>query len=84
MAIHTKKLPFAETEAGIAARATLEALLANTEHTTESGYHVNDELHPGNSISFVEKHMEYLSTHTAVNPDYYLSNLRLMTGGRKR
>jgi hypothetical protein len=84
MATSTKKVPFMESEAGIAARAFLEALLANTAHTTESGYHVNEELHPNNSIGFVEKHMEYLSTHSSVNPDYYLSNLRLMTGSRKR
>jgi hypothetical protein len=84
MSISTKKVPFAESEIGIAAKATLEALLENTAHTTESGYHVNEELHPNNSIGFVEKHMEYLATHAAVNPSYYLSNLRLMTGSRKR
>ena len=84
MATTTKKVPFIESEAGIAARATLEALLANVNHTTESGYHVNEELHPDNKISFVEKHMEYLSTHPNVNPSYYLSNLRLMTSARKR
>jgi hypothetical protein len=84
MATTTKKVPCAESEAGLAARVTLEALFDNEAHTTESGYHVNEELHPNNSIGFVEKHMEYLSTHAAVNPSYYLSNLRLMTGKRKR
>jgi hypothetical protein len=84
MSTSTKKVPFAESEAGVAALATLQALFANTAHTTESGYHVNEELHPNNSIGFVEKHMEYLSTHSSINPDYYLSNLRLMTGSRKR
>lgn len=84
MAAATKKVPFAESEAGIVAQATLEALLANANHTTNSGYHVNEELHPDNKIGFVDKHMEYLSTHPNVNPSYYLSNLRLMTSSRKR
>lgn len=84
MATTTRKVPFAESETGIEARATLEALLANVNHTTESGYHVNEALHPDNKIGFVDKHMEYLSTHPNVNPSYYLSNLRLMTSSRQR
>jgi hypothetical protein len=30
-------------------------------------------------IQFDEKHMNYLSSHLAVNPDQYMSNLKLIT-----
>jgi len=81
MAVSQKAL-FADTEAGLLIRAKLEAMFADSTYTTESGYHVNIDLHPENKIGFVDKHMDYLNTHKGVNPDYYLSNLRLMTRRR--
>lgn len=45
---------------------------------TNSAYRANGELWPGNRISFVQTHLVYLKGHPAVNPNHYLSNLRLM------
>jgi hypothetical protein len=83
MSAPTRKVPFADSEVGIATRLTLERLEADEAYNTVSGYHVNELLYPNNSIPFIDKHMEYLSTHAAVNPTYYLSNLRLMTRRKK-
>ena len=45
---------------------------------TVSAYRANSELWPGNRISFIQAHLNYIKAHPAVNPRHYLSNLRLM------
>ncbi|MBI1857165.1 hypothetical protein HYS01_02735 [Candidatus Saccharibacteria bacterium] len=45
---------------------------------TESAYRANAVLWPDNLISFIENHAMYLRVHPKVNPEHYLSNLRLM------
>lgn len=79
MSRHDKKIPFPESEVGIQTRLELQKLLQDTNYTTSSEYNSNESLYPDNVISFVEKHMQYLSRHPAVNPTYYMANLRLMT-----
>lgn len=57
----------------------LEKMVANPGFSTESSYSANVEAYPDHLIPFVAKHMAYLHTHPKVNPDQYLSNLRMMT-----
>ncbi len=38
----------------------------------------DNPLHSSHQITFVEKHLHYLTTHPKVNPEFYLSNLRTM------
>jgi len=45
---------------------------------TESAYRANSEMWPGNRISFFDNHMAYIKAHPALNPQHYLSNLKLM------
>lgn len=58
--------------------AVLESMEADGSMLTAAAYRANTEKWPTNSISFVETHISYLKTHPAVNPSYYLSNLKLM------
>ncbi len=79
MSSYKKKPNLFETEEGLEVQESLKAMAKNKMYNTESSYSANSELYPDNLIPFVAKHMEYLRTHPATDPQHYLSNLRLMT-----
>ncbi len=56
----------------------LQAMETDKSLVTKSAYRANGEQWPGNRISFVQSHLVYLKSHPAVNPQHYLSNLKLM------
>lgn len=60
-------------------RETLEAMMDDPEFNTTSLY----SSAAGEKQLFVDKHLRYLSLHTNLNADHYLSNLRLMTRIRR-
>lgn len=74
-----KRVNFFESEEGRKARQTLLNMVENGQYHTASSYSANAATYPDHVISFVDKHMKYLSEHRAVNIDHYLSNLRLRT-----
>ena len=82
MATHKKRPPFFETEEGLEVERLLIAMVADPVYNTGTSYSTNTEAYPDNQIPFVNKHMEYLRTHPAINPSHYIANLRLIT--RKR
>ena len=57
----------------------LHAMELDKAYKTEDSYSANLTLHPNNRISFREKHLAYLKNHPQLNPEHYLSNLRLTT-----
>lgn len=63
--------------------AEIESLLAQIEKdatfNTGPSYSANGDKYPDHSIPFVDKHMNYLRTHPSIDPQQYISNLRLMT-----
>ncbi len=65
----------------------VQQLLSDMEHDssykTEPSYSANIILHPDHKITFREKHMAYLKNHPQLNPEHYLSNLRLTTRIRR-
>lgn len=79
MASTSKRSNFATSEVGIVALNTLHEMAANANFKTADGYSANSELYPDNVIPFVDKHMQYLQNHPAVNIEHYLANLKLMT-----
>lgn len=79
MAAYQRKAAFSQTEAGTQALEALHAMCNKANYNTPSSYCSNSEAYPENQRSFVDKHMDYLSTHPDVNPNHYISNLRLMT-----
>lgn len=58
---------------------TLLGMVKDARYNTVASYSTNSTLYPDNLIPFVEKHMNYLSTHPSTDPQHYLANLRLMT-----
>lgn len=56
-------------------RSVLRGMMKSREFNTTSTYSPTSE----GPLSFEDKHMQYLSQHTAMNPNHYLSNLRLIT-----
>lgn len=56
-------------------RKELQAMFENPNYCTESSYSPSSE----DPVSFVNKHLRYLSMHQKINHQQYLSNLRLMT-----
>lgn len=59
-------------------REVLEAMQNDPTMITDSAYSPDTEKWPDNRIPFVEIHMAYLKSHKHVDPEHYLSNLRLM------
>ncbi len=84
MSSFKKKINFFESEEGKKTKQALVKMASDNGYTTESSYNANELLYPGNDMTFVEKHMHYLSVHQKVNPEQYLSNLRLMTRVRHK
>ena len=66
---------YLKTDTAKNVRKELEAMFANPMYSTESSYSPSSE----DRVTFVNKHMHYLSMHQKINPEHYLSNLRLMT-----
>ena len=64
---------------GESAQTILESMVADAAYNTEPTYSANTTLYPDHLIPFVDKHMQYLSQHPAVQIDHYISNLRLIT-----
>lgn len=79
MSMQNKRPNFPETPEGIEAKQTLEAMAADPSYNTESSYSANATTYPDNTMSFVDKHMDYMRSHPAMSPKHYISNLRLMT-----
>lgn len=58
--------------------SALQAMESDPKLVTTSAYRANTVVWPDNRISFVDNHLAYLRSHPGVNPQHYLSNLRLM------
>jgi hypothetical protein len=74
-----KRVDFLSSEEGIESRRALQHMVADATYNTDPTYSSNTKLHPNNLISFVDKHMDYLCSHPAIDPQHYLSNLRLIS-----
>jgi hypothetical protein len=66
---------FLDSEEAAQIRSALEKMVFDPLFNTKAQYTAGTN----NSWTFVEKHMQYLSEHPKLNPQHYLSNLRLMT-----
>jgi hypothetical protein len=73
------KRQFLASEDAIMVRRELEAMVQNPLYHTTSFYTPSQE----ENMSFVDKHMAYLSDHPKLNVHEYLSNLRLKTKHRR-
>ncbi|MDB5162898.1 MAG: hypothetical protein JWN28_505 [Candidatus Saccharibacteria bacterium] len=67
---------FLTSAEGIAAHADLEAMEKDKGYKTVSTYSPASE---NGVLLFIDRHMNYLSSHASVNASQYISNLRLVT-----
>lgn len=82
MANVKKRVNFFESETGVQVEHTLKQMLDDGTYNTVSSYSADSNLYPDNLIPFVDKHMHYLNTHPNIDPQHYISNLRLLTRRR--
>lgn len=68
-----------DTAEGIQLEEMLRRMEASEEYYTVESYSANTNLYANNRISFTEKHKTYIYTHSSVDPEKYMANLRLMT-----
>ena len=57
----------------------LKKLEKDPQYNTKSRYHSDVERYPNNLITFAQSHIEHLKKFPNINPDQYISNLKLMT-----
>jgi hypothetical protein len=79
MSAQSNNTAFMLSDAGVALKQTLLDMVTDSLYITKPGYTPNSDQYPDNIIPFVDKHLEYLRTHPATDPQHYISNLRLMT-----
>jgi hypothetical protein len=75
MAITLRTQRFLESQQADIIREQLNEMMADPAYNTQPRY---SAVLNGDML-FVDKHMNYLSSHLAVDPDQYLSNLKLIT-----
>lgn len=83
MASNNKKPDFITSEEGIRATAVLNSMVLDGAYITEPSFSADSEKYTDNLIPFIDKHLAYLRSHPATNPEHYLSNLKLMTRIRR-
>lgn len=74
-----KRSDFLTSEEGREIKQKFQQMAASNSYNTTSSYNANSTLYPGNQISFVDKHMNYLINHPKVEPQKYLANIQLMS-----
>ena len=79
MSNYKNNTSFANSEEIAEVIESLEQMVQDDTYNTQSSFSANTEQYPDNLIPFVDKHVNYLMSHKGVNPQQYLSNLRLMT-----
>lgn len=73
--ITNKQKEFLDSEAGSNARRELKKMDGDPMYNTRSKFTPLQN----QALSFVDRHMKYLSEHPKLDPKHYLANIRLMT-----
>jgi hypothetical protein len=82
MPTYKKKSSFGSDTEMAEVRLALENMVKDNLYNTAAGFSPNTALYPDNIKPFIDKHMDYLLSHKGLNPQQYISNLRLMTKAR--
>lgn len=75
MALSAKIKEFLDSPQATEIREELTRMMQDPVYNTEPKYSAIAK----GSVPFVDKHINYLSVHRNINPNQYLSNLRLIT-----
>jgi hypothetical protein len=82
MQISKSVINFINSQIGVDARQQLTVMVNDPIYNTPATYTPNQTLYSDNLLPFVDKHINYLSTHQNVDVQTYVANLRLMTRSR--
>jgi hypothetical protein len=82
MASQKTRNGFPDTEEGIEVKQLLRQMTGNSTYNTSPSYSTDSARYPDNLIPFVDKHMNYLINHPALEPAKYLANIKLITRRR--
>ena len=74
-AINTRTKIFFESEQGKTLRDELTKMAKSKNYNTNTMYSTYDP----NGMSFIDKHMKYMSQYPTLNYNQYVSNLKVMT-----
>jgi hypothetical protein len=77
-----KRSTFFDSEEAKDIRQALQTMLVSDQYNTASSYTTDRSQYPDNLMPFIDKHMNYLCAHPAVDATIYLANIRLMTRDR--
>lgn len=73
------KRTFLASDDAVVITKELQDMVENPMYNTRSFYTPTQD----ENLSFIDKHIKYLSEHPKLKPSEYLANLRLMTKARK-
>jgi hypothetical protein len=79
MALLKTRTTFFDSQEGQLIKEKLQQMAGSSSYNTTASYTTNSLLYPDNLIPFVDKHMNYLISHPALEAKKYLANIRLMT-----
>lgn len=74
-----RKPNFLDSEEEAEIRRELQSMMESSLYTTKSSFTPNVLKYPNNSMTFLEKHMNYIYSHPRLDTSMYVANLRLMT-----
>ena len=74
-----KRSRFFDSQEAEDIRQKLQNMASSDLYNTQSSFTIDDTQYPDNLMPFLDKHMNYLNNHPALDPSMYLANLRLMT-----
>jgi len=73
--MNTRIKSFSDSERGTLLREELVKMTQSKDYNTLTSYSTVDP----NGLTFVEKHMKYMSQYPTMNHEQYVSNLKLMS-----
>lgn len=79
MTLAKKRDYLTSSEEGVEIERALQRMTDDSSYNTQPSYSANTLRYPDNLMSFVDKHMNYINAHPSIDPNHYISNLRLMT-----
>lgn len=79
MPVVKSRTNFLTSDKGRQVRDELLLMTEDPTYNTASTYSANSLLYADNLMPFVDKHMNYLVSNPALDPDTYLANVKLVT-----
>ncbi len=79
MATVKNRVDFVNTEEGKYIKKVLIDMTDDNSYNTASCYSPNTLKYPDNIMSFIDKHISYISSHPELDARIYIMNLKMMT-----